>query len=99
MLQKYTKSLAERHQSLLCYKFLTSNVLLKEMKVSKSKLYCIHNTTSIHKDSKHIAFWDLTENLPYFEVLRESSVLTINTAVYRYVLLCMNISVVLVNYN
>ena len=57
------KSLAERHQSLLCYKFFTSNVLLKEMKVSKSKLYVI------------------------------------NTAVYRYVLLCMNISVVLVNYN
>ena len=39
------------------------------------------------------AFWDLTENLPYFEVLRESSVLTINTAVYRYVLLCMNMHI------
>ena len=39
------------------------------------------------------AFWDLTENLPYVEVLREPSVLTINTAVYRYVLLCMNMHI------
>ena len=31
------KSLAERHQHLICYQYLTSNVLLKDTEVGKSE--------------------------------------------------------------